>query len=197
MEVGNSGPILILPDILFIRHSPTFSWLRNQHREADFGIHFAAIEGIFESLGGDCDAAAEKRGTMLKSDSYIGGEYNCILEFDEFQHFSSTRAQALLMLPLHIPLGFSRTQYLELCRIHSSKADQYRRTKRTRDFDFDGGRTAQRAYFDCFRDLLPVLHGLRPTIRIAAFEVESITSNCSKSQDLLREIIKEKVAYAT
>ena len=36
------------------------------------------------------------------------------------------------------------------------------------------GRAAQRAFFDTFRDWLPSLHGLNPTVRLAEFEVNPI-----------------------
>ena len=178
-----------------IRHSPTFQWMLNQHRVEEFGPHFDVIERIFSELGGCPESAGAKRVTTLKSDAYIGGDYNCLLEFDEFQHFSSARAIALRMLPPNIPLGFSRVRYLEYCQANSQAADLYRFRKRTSDFDFDGGRTAQRAYFDCFRDLLPTVHGLRPTIRITAFEVESIDSNCAAARKALKRIIAERVPY--
>jgi hypothetical protein len=47
----------------------------------------------------------------------------------------------------------------------------YRRS--TQEFPFPGGRHAQRALFDITRDLLPVRHGLRPTIRTSEFDVPS------------------------
>lgn len=178
-----------------VRHSPEFPWLRNRHLERDFGEYFPAIAEIFRTLGGDEATLASKRSLSLKPDGYICAPYNCLFEFDEFQHFSSARERTLLLLPANLPLGYSRAHYLELCRVHREDADSYRHAKRTPEFHFAGGRTAQRAYFDCFRDLLPTLHGLRPTIRLAEFDVQSISSERPESIAKLAEMVRGRLAY--
>ena len=116
-----------------------------------------------------------------------------MLEFDEFQHFSSARAKALDLLPDGLSLGFSLSDYKRLCHAYDQRADKYRRDKRTRDFRLIGGRTAQRAYFDASKDLLPVLHGLRPTIRISEFEVEHIWENDVEARSFLRALVERKM----
>lgn len=179
-----------------VRHSPEFPWLRNRHSEKDFGAYFSVIDEIFQVLGGDQAALASKRALSLKPDGYIGGAYNCLFEFDEIQHFSSARERTLLLLPANLPLGCSRAHYLELCRVHREVADKYRHAKQTAEFHFPGGRTAQRAYFDCFRDLLPPRHGLRPTIRITEFEVRSITGDRPESLAKLADLVSERISYA-
>ena len=73
-----------------------------------------------------------------------------------------------------IRLDFDLERYRELCRVNASVALKkgaggYRRS--TQEFPFPGGRHAQRALFDAMRDLLPVKHGLNPTIRISEFDV--------------------------
>jgi hypothetical protein len=178
-----------------VREKPQFSWLRNRHEEREFGVHFHAISTIFRTLGGDEEKLRSKGSLPLTPDGYLGGAYNCLVEFDEVQHFSTARAQTLVLLPDNLPLGFSRADYLELCRVHAPTADGYRRAKRTPEFDFAGGRTAQRAYFDCFRDLLPALHGLRPTIRISEFEVQAIKMGDPGSVAALADIVNKKVPY--
>ncbi|MBI1923980.1 hypothetical protein HYR99_06995, partial [Candidatus Poribacteria bacterium] len=52
----------------------------------------------------------------------------------------------------------------------------------TADFPFVNGRAAQRAFFDTFRDVLPPLHGLRPTLRLAEFEVAEILNGTLTGQ---------------
>jgi hypothetical protein len=178
-----------------VREKPQFPWLRNRHDEREFGAYFPTIAAIFQALGGDEVKLRSKGARPLTPDGYLGGRYNCLLEFDEVQHFSTARAQSLVLLPPNLPLGFSRSHYLELCRIHATTADRYRRAKRTPEFGFSGGRTAQRAYFDCFRDLLPTLHGLRPTIRISEFEVQAIATGNSDSVLALAEIVDNKIPY--
>jgi hypothetical protein len=174
-----------------------FPWLLNCHTEAEFGEHYSAIERIYLALGGSKEAQRSKRCQELRSDAYFGGDHNFILEFDEYQHFSSARAQALKLLPVGLRLGFDKTQYLELCVKHGGRADSYRRNKKTVDFDFVGGRTAQRAYFDAFRDILPTLHGLRPTVRISEFEVSEIVSDARRSRRLLRTLIERRLDAAS
>jgi hypothetical protein len=51
------------------------------------------------------------------------------------------------------------------------RADRYRAGKPTRDFPFAGGRRAQRAYFDAFRDLVAPSFGLR-VLRVPAPECD-------------------------
>jgi hypothetical protein len=174
-----------------------FPWLLNRHTKAEFGEHYPTIERIFVALGGSKEAQLSKRCKKLESDAYFGGDHNFILEFDEHQHFSSARARVLELLPVGLPLGFDKTQYVELCVKHGGRADRYRRNKRTADFDFVGGRTAQRAYFDAFRDLLPTLHGLRPTVRISEFEVSEIVSDSPRSRGLLRDLIERRLGAAS
>lgn len=178
-----------------VRHAPEVPWLNNRHTEHDFGVYYPTIAEIFRVLGGDEDKLAAKGRSPLRPDGYLGGKYNCLVEFDEIQHFSSVRAKSLSMLPSGLPLGFSRMNYLELCAVHHPTADGYHHSKRTPEFDFLGGRTAQRAYFDCFRDILPTMHGLRPTVRISVFEVATIISDAPVHLTSLREIVDGKFPY--
>lgn len=168
----------------------TFSWLRNRHAKGEFGEHVEAIDGIYSALRGAKESP--KRLQKLRCDAYFGGDYNFILEFDEFQHFSSARIRVLKMLPGGLSFGFDRAHYLDLCGKHFARADKYRNSKQTADFCFSGGRTAQRAYLDAFRDILPTLHGLRPTVRISEFEVSSILRDTPESRRALRDMIEKK-----
>jgi len=74
-------------------------------------------------------------------------------------------------------LAFNWNRYLQFCEGHHGAAikkgpDRFRR--KTADFPFVNGWAAQRAFFDAFRHWLPPLHGLRPTLRMAEFEVADI-----------------------
>src|SRR5690606_27411776 len=100
-----------------------------------------------------------------------------IFEFDEHQHFSSARLKTFDFYPTELKVNFSIVQWKQLCKTHKDNADKYRKSKTSADFDFVGGRTAQRAYLDCFRDLLPEINGLQPTVRICDFEVNDIFTN--------------------
>jgi hypothetical protein len=84
-------------------------------------------------------------------------------------------------------------RWKQLCKTHKDKADKYRKAKATTDFNFAGGRTAQRAYLDCFRDLLPLLHGLQPTVRINEFEVTDIYVNNQEACNKIEKLLKTKL----
>ena len=77
-----------------------------------------------------------------------------ILEFDESQHFSEPRWIALSCYPADLPMGFSVPQWQSLCREINAQDD----------VPFD--RDERRAWYDTLRDLVPLIHGFRPTIRL-------------------------------
>lgn len=155
----------------------SFEWFVNKHTSDHFGKWHSTIDTIFRKLNGDSAANQNKRTQCLECDAYFGGEYNFIFEFDEYQHFSSARLKTLELYPPELKVNFSVDEWKSKCRMYKEQADKYRKSKTTIDFNFSGGRTAQRAYLDCFRDLLPQQHGLSPTLRINEFEVENIYVN--------------------
>ncbi|HSH64588.1 MAG TPA: hypothetical protein VLB84_02030 [Bacteroidia bacterium] len=171
-----------------------FDWFINKHLKEHFGFRFNTIDKIFNTLNGDCNASAKKRTVPLDCDAYFGGRYNFIFEFDEFQHFSSARLKTLAHYPKELKLGFNVNAWENLCGLHEGKANKYRYNKSTIDFNFPGGRTAQRAYLDCFRDLLPEINGLNPTVRINEFEVAEIYSNNRDSYKTIEHLLKEKLS---
>ena len=79
-----------------------------------------------------------------------------ILEFDESQHFSRPRLVTLALYPENLDSGFSLSRWRELCRAVDARDDQ--------PFDRD----ERRAWYDTLRDLVPPLHGFRPTVRLYA-----------------------------
>lgn len=79
-----------------------------------------------------------------------------IVEFDEDQHFTAPRALALDAYPEDVVIGFDRARWRSLCcslNRHDNRPPY---------------RDEQRAWYDALRDLVPVLHGLRPTVRLYA-----------------------------
>lgn len=172
----------------------SFDWFINKHTQEHFGKNFTAIDKIFTSLNGDKQASQSKRTMTLDCDAYFGGQHNFIFEFDEHQHFSSARLKTFEFYPPDLKVNFSIDQWKQLCKSHKDKADKYRKEKTTTDFNFAGGRTAQRAYLDCFRDLLPLLHGLQPTVRINEFEVTDIYANNKESCSKIEKLLKAKIA---
>ena len=77
-----------------------------------------------------------------------------IVEFDERQHFTIPRKLALSMYPAVQPLGFSQERWIALCEHHMATDND------------PPYRDEQRAWYDTLRDLIPLLHGYRPTVRL-------------------------------
>ena len=170
-----------------------FDWFVNKHLKEHFGRHFPAIDKIFKALNGDINANQSKRTTSLDCDAYFGGKYNLIFEFDEYQHFSSARLKTFDYYPSDLKTNYSIIDWKNLCIQNKNRADNYRHSKVTTDFNFNGGRTAQRAYLDCFRDFLPEINGLNPTLRITDFEVADIYSPDTISLKKVEKLIKQRL----
>lgn len=83
-----------------------------------------------------------------------------IVEFDENQHFSRPRSVALAHYPAQIAVGFSVAHWQYLCR----EIDAVDDTPIDRD--------ERRAWYDTLRDLLPLVHGFKPTVRLYAAETQ-------------------------
>lgn len=170
-----------------------FDWFINKHSKEYFGKNYSIIDKIFNELNGDLIANQSKRTVSLDCDAFFGGQFNFIFEFDEFQHFSSARLKTIENYPIELKVNFDLLDWKRLCKIHKDKADNYRRTKTTIDFNFDGGRTSQRAYLDCFRDLQAEIQGLNPTLRINEFEVNGITKADKDSCNRIEQLLKTKI----
>lgn len=171
----------------------SFHWFINKHIKEHFGEYFGVIEKIFSTLHGNPNKNQNKLTRTLDCDAFFGRHHNFIFEFDEFQHFSSARLKTLELYPSDLKVNFSINDWKNNCRIYNDKADKYRKSKATTDFNFDGGRTAQRAYLDCFRDLLPHQFGLNPTLRINEFEVAGIYSNNKESCIQIEKLLRSKL----
>lgn len=172
-----------------------FDWLKNKHQEEDFGKYYPLIHKIFLTLHGDTDANGLKRIIFPPCDAFFGRGLNFIFEYDETQHFSTSRLKTLKLYPSDLKTNFEIGKYISLCKAHLFEADKYRSNIKPVDFKFVGGRTAQRAYLDCFKDLLPELHGLKPTLRISAFEVSGIVTDNKESRLAIRKLVKKKLNY--
>ena len=196
------GIIALVEEVLGItaERRPQFDWLRNKPRHIDFGEHYDAVMALYAELDGDWEQTTAKAEGYLIPDAYFPEPYHFIFEFDELQHFTQYRARTFRFYPANIRVAYAPQQYRQFCRQHHSAAlakgpDRFRR--RTADFSYVNGRAAQRAFFDTFRDWLPPLHGLNPTVRLAEFEVTPIlngelTENAAKvyMERLLGERLK-------
>ena len=79
-----------------------------------------------------------------------------VLEFDESQHFTAPRRAALSVYAADLPLGFSSARWMDLCERHDATDND------------PPYRDEQRAWYDTLRDLVPMLHGYAPTVRLYA-----------------------------
>ena len=116
----------------------------------------ATLDVIHRSLGGDARVLARKQAQPLAVD--LLGPNGELIELDEVQHFTSARRDTLRWYPgvtsLGFTLGFSVDQYRSLIDVWKAKANAVFTRQLGADFDFQGGRRAQRAYFDAVKDLL-------------------------------------------
>ncbi len=176
-----------------------FPWFKNKPLPEHFGEFYGKAMDIFRALDGDEQGLQSKRLVQLVPDCYLPPPYNCLVEFDEVQHFTAYKLKALQLYPAQIRYGFDLDYYKELCQKYSEEAllkgaGTYRAPKV--EFPFENGRAAQRAFFDMFRDFLPTLHGLNPTVRITEFEVEDILTvklSTVQAQEKLYQLIKHRL----
>lgn len=90
---------------------------------------------------------------LPESDYYIKS-LNCIVEFDESQHFTAPRALTLSLYPKGIKLGYDKKDWLKRCvEINRHDNDPIYRDE-------------TRAWYDALRDLVPIYFGMNPTVRI-------------------------------
>ena len=102
-----------------------------------------------------------------------------ILEFDESQHFSQARLITLQLYPKTLRMGFSLTRWQDLCREIKAMDDQ--------PIDRD----ERRAWYDALRDLVPIVYGFKPTVRLYAGEYEwcALDAEDEKHRDTLRDFL--------
>ena len=79
-----------------------------------------------------------------------------IVEFDESQHFTTPRKIALSLYPPNPLVGFPLDRWISLCEAHNAKDND------------PPYRDEQRAWYDTLRDIVPILHGMQPTVRLYA-----------------------------
>ena len=163
-----------------------FDWLRNKPSRTHFGKYYDAAMALYTELGGDWKGTTAKADGYLVPDAYFPAPHHFIFEFDELQHFTQYREQTFQFYPDGMPLAYLPERYRQFCQQHHAAAlakgpERFRR--HTADFPYTNGRAAQRAFFDTFRDWLPPLHGLNPTLRLAEFEVSPLLNGQLKARD--------------
>lgn len=151
-------------------------WLTNKGHVSPTAERLGApargvLRAIYGALGGDEALLAAKRAGRDPEVDFLFARENMIVEVDEIQHFTTDRLRALDLYPADAPTLFDVGSYRNLVARWLQRADRYRTAKPAADFPFAGGRRAQRAYFDAFRDLAAPCFGFR-VLRIPAPECD-------------------------
>lgn len=125
------------------------------------------LDDVHRALGGNRRALARKQIGANRPDLVVVATGQ-IVEIDEIQHFTGARQTALGRYSTASMLGFSVSDYRSLIESWRARAESVFTRLWSPDFDFAGGRRAQRAYADALVDLLaPVFTGL-PVVRVPA-----------------------------
>lgn len=137
------------------RVNPAFDWsaLPEDYSNSPMGATLRQIQSALGDLRGHRGFIKSR---VVPPCDYFISDPPFILEFDESQHFSRPRLSALSLYPPTLRLGFSVSAWLELCR----------RIDARDDFPID--RDERRAWYDTLRDIVPILHGFAPTVRLYA-----------------------------
>lgn len=157
---------------LDVEESVRFDWLTSKTpiepgSEIPAQLKYRLI-ALHKKLGGDWSRLPRKRLQYLRIDLKVGE--STLIELDTLQHFSSARLTTLDMYD-GLDHSLDIDAYRQLCLQYREEADKYQRTREAPDFPFEGGRTAQTAYFDAAKDLIPAAFGYR-LIRIPLPEGE-------------------------
>jgi hypothetical protein len=151
-----------------VNHS--FPWPAQPEAYAgtDIGDALRQIRAALVQLRGHRDFI---KSPVMPPCDYVITDPLCIVEFDESQHFSGARLAALRAYPGSVALGFSLERWQQLCSAIDARDD----TPIDRD--------ERRAWYDSLRDLLPALHGFRPTIRLYAADIAWCSLNRASPED--------------
>ncbi|MEM5799312.1 MAG: hypothetical protein QXZ43_01440 [Candidatus Aenigmatarchaeota archaeon] len=131
---------------------------------------------------------------LKKSDSFVKTRYltrcdffvvkqKIIVELDESQHFTKARKLSLKNYPKNIKLGFDKNEWVHFCdKLNRMDRDPIYK-KRDRD--------ERRAWYDTLKDIIPLMNGFKPTIRIYMGNFKWCSLNPENENDI--KIFKEKL----
>lgn len=94
-----------------------------------------------------------------------------VVEFDESQHFTACRKLALSRYPDDLSVKFNVERWIRLC----SEINAEDRSPIYRD--------EQRAWYDTLRDFAPIIHGLKPTVRLYSNDIQWCSLNPDNADD--------------
>ncbi len=132
-----------------------FSWpaTPEEYASTALGNPLQRIRAALGDLRGHRDFI---KSALVPPCDYYVPQAKLIVEFDEKQHFTRPRLTSLLLYPAAYRYGFSLAIWTDLCRAIDA----------TDDKPID--RDERRAWYDVLRDLVPVLYGFKPTVRLYA-----------------------------
>jgi len=138
----------------------------------------AMLRKIYNSLQNHRGHHDFVRKKILPACDYYIKSLNCLLEFDESQHFTALRGLTLSLYPKKVKLGYDKKLWRKRCE----EMDRHDNDPIDRD--------EKRAWYDTLRDLLPLSFGINPTIRI--FSKDAIwCEDKNKTMDLIKSIIEK------
>lgn len=140
---------------------------------AECGQHWSLVQRIYRELTGgelpEVMPARERR--HLDAVLVKRGRPPRILEVDETQHFNEFRATTLRAYPKRLALGYPKKVWLQRSEAKKRLEGGGFAKPRPPLFPGPGGRHRQRAFRDALADIVPLVHGWLPTLRVADFEV--------------------------
>ena len=152
------------------RVSHQFSW---PARPEDYATTVIgnSLELIRDALGGWRGQRDFIKSPRVPPCDFFISDPPFILEFDESQHFSRARLITLQLYPKMMPLGFSLSHWQELCReINAQDHEPIDRDER-------------RAWYDTMRDMVPIVYGFKPTVRLYAGDHEWCSLDAANAKD--------------
>jgi hypothetical protein len=160
-----------------VNHSFPWSALPRDYVNTSIGGLLERIQLELEILRGHRDFI---KSVQMPPCDYFVSDPPFILEFDESQHFTRPRLITLSLYPDDLKVGFSPSQWRKLCReINAEDHEPFDRDER-------------RAWYDTLRDLVPLVHGFWPTLRLYAAGRRWCSFDAATDQDrsAFRELIE-------
>jgi len=166
-----------LYDICEVNHS--FPWFSTP--EAYRGSAVGEIlQVVFKSLGHYRGYQEFIKALQMPPCDFYLPRMSLLVEFDESQHFTRARRITLEQYRPEVPVGFSVPQWISLCNTIVAVDDD------------PPDRDERRAWYDTLRDLLPCIHGFKPTVRVysEAFRWCTLEVNSKDAVAQFRSLIK-------
>lgn len=118
----------------------------------------------------------------FKCDAFLGGKYNCILEFDDWYDFNSHRLNVLKLYPQasDIKVGFDTERWIYYCDKYSITGNKYQFNQKVNGFPAPNGKAAKRALIDCIKDYRSSGYfwgKMNPIVRLSYYELKELKFN--------------------